>query len=354
MVVGTGLQIERGSRMNKQRVAVLGPGSWGTALAKVLIENGHDVKIWGNDPAQIKEINSQHTNQHYLPDLHLPKELLACEELADCVADVDAILFVVPTKAVRQVARELTTAIKPAQEPLIIHASKGLEQESHKRISTVLTEEIPWTREKAVVALSGPSHAEEVAVRDITTITAASTDLAGAEYVQQLFMNEYFRIYTNDDIIGVETGAALKNIIALGAGAIHGLGYGDNAKAAIITRGLAEISRLGVAMGAEPLTFIGLSGVGDLIVTCTSIHSRNWRAGNALGQGEELQSVLANMGMIVEGVATTKAAYELSRQLNVEMPITETIYKVLYENLAVKEAAREIMLRDARSEKEFS
>lgn len=173
-------------------------------------------------------------------------------------------------------------------------------------------------------------------------------------YVQELFMYDYFRIYTNDDVIGVETGAALKNIIALGAGAIHGLGFGDNAKAAIMTRGLAEISRLGVAMGANPLTFIGLSGVGDLIVTCTSVHSRNWRAGNLLGKGHKLDEVLENMGMIVEGVSTTKAAYELAQQLEVEMPITETIYNVLYNDEDVQQAAKEIMLRDGKTENEFT
>ena len=167
-------------------------------------------------------------------------------------------------------------------------------------------------------------------------------------------MNEYFRMYTNDDVIGVETGAALKNIIALGAGAIHGLGFGDNAKAAIMTRGLAEISRLGVAMGANPLTFIGLSGVGDLIVTCTSVHSRNWRAGNLLGKGHKLDEVLENMGMIVEGVSTTKAAYELAQQLEVEMPITETIYNVLYNDEDEQQAAKEIMLRDGKTENEFT
>lgn len=167
-------------------------------------------------------------------------------------------------------------------------------------------------------------------------------------------MNDYFRIYTNDDVIGVETGAALKNIIALGAGAIHGLGFGDNAKAAIMTRGLAEISRLGVAMGANPLTFIGLSGVGDLIVTCTSVHSRNWRAGNLLGKGHKLDEVLENMGMIVEGVSTTKATYELAQQLEVEMPITETIYNVLYNDEDVQQATKEIMLRDGKTENEFT
>ncbi|MFY1068373.1 NAD(P)H-dependent glycerol-3-phosphate dehydrogenase [Enterococcus sp. AD013-P3] len=335
-----------------QKIAVLGPGSWGTALAQVLAENGHDVRIWGNLPAQIDEINTYHTNRHYLPDVKIPESITAHKELADAIADCDAVLFVVPTKAIRVVAQEF--AQKAKNTPVIIHASKGLEQDSHKRISEVLIEEIPADKRKAVVVLSGPSHAEEVVKHDITTITAASTDDAAAKYVQDLFMNDYFRIYTNDDVIGVETGAALKNIIAIGAGAIAGLGFGDDAKAAIMTRGLAEISRLGVAMGANPLTFIGLSGVGDLIVTCTSVHSRNWRAGNLLGKGHKLEEVLDNMGMIVEGVSTTKAAMELAQQLNVEMPITETIYGVLYEGDDVKDAAKNIMLRDGKEENEFS
>jgi glycerol-3-phosphate dehydrogenase (NAD(P)+) len=336
----------------KQTIAVLGPGSWGTALAQVLAENGHDVRIWGNNEAQINEINTYHTNRHYLPDIKIHASIRGENELATAIDGADAILFVVPTKAIRVVAQEFVEKVK--NKPLIIHASKGLEQGTHKRISEVLCEEIPSDKRQGVVVLSGPSHAEEVAVHDITTITAASEDINEATYVQNLFMNEYFRIYTNTDIIGVEMGAALKNIIAIGAGAIHGLGFGDDAKAAIMTRGLAEISRLGVAMGADPLTFIGLSGVGDLIVTCTSVHSRNWRAGNLLGKGHNLQEVLDNMGMIVEGVSTTKAAIELAHQVKVEMPITETIYSVLYEGKDIQTAAKEIMLRDGKVENEFS
>ena len=338
--------------MLKQKIAVLGPGSWGSALAQVLAENGHEVTIWGNNPAQIDEINTYHTNRHYLPNLKLPDTIVGEKDLAKAVKNADAVLFVVPTKAMRSVAHEFAKVCE--NTPYIIHASKGLEQGSHKRISEILYEEIPQAKRKEVVVLSGPSHAEEVAVHDITTITAASVDEQAAKYVQQLFTNEYFRIYTNTDVIGVETGAALKNIIAIGAGAIHGLGFGDDAKAAIMTRGLAEISRLGVAMGANPLTFIGLSGVGDLIVTCTSVHSRNWRAGNLLGQGKQLDEILENMGMIVEGVATTKAAMELADQLNVEMPITHTIYRVLYEGKDIRQAAKEIMLRDSKVENEFT
>ncbi len=334
--------------MNK-KIAVLGAGSWGSALAKVLADNGQEVRIWGDNLLQIKEINEHHTNQHYLKNFVLPASVAAYSDLKSCVADVEAVLFVVPTKAIRSVAGQFVEV--SCGKPVIIHASKGLEQGTHKRISEVLTEEIPLEKRQEIVVLSGPSHAEEVAVGDLTTITAASKSFAAAKFVQDLFMNDYFRIYTNDDVIGVELGAALKNIIALGAGAIHGLGYGDNAKAAIMTRGLAEISRLGVALGADPLTFIGLSGVGDLIVTCTSVHSRNWRAGNLLGKGHKLAEVLANMGMIVEGVSTTKAAYELAKQMKIEMPITEAIYDVLYNDKDIHLAAKEIMLRDGKPEK---
>lgn len=335
-----------------KKIAVLGPGSWGTALSQVLSENGHEVRLWGNDPAQIDEINTYHTNRHYLPDLKIHENIQGMKDLGEAVEGVDAILFVVPTNAIRPVARQLASIIKG--QPYLIHAAKGLERDSHKRISEVINEEISTEKRKELIVLSGPSHAEEVAVRDITTITVASSSLSAAQYVQELFMNTYFRIYTNDDVIGVETGAALKNIIAIGAGAISGLGFGDNAKAAIITRGLAEISRLGVAMGANPLTFSGLSGVGDLIVTCTSVHSRNWRAGNMLGKGQKLDEIVENMGMVIEGVSTTKAAMELATMLGVEMPITETIYNVLYQGKDINQAASDIMLRDGKIENEFS
>ncbi|WP_442760080.1 NAD(P)H-dependent glycerol-3-phosphate dehydrogenase [Enterococcus italicus] len=346
------VSIERGKTLEKQRIAVLGPGSWGTALAQVLAENGHEVTIWGNKPEQIAEINERHTNAHYLPNLQMAPSIRGELSLERAIDRADAILFVLPTKAIRSVAKEVNQLIQ--NQPHIVHASKGLEQGSHKRISEILDEEISPKNRAEIVVLSGPSHAEEVSVHDITTITAASAEQTGALYVQSLFMNDYFRIYTNTDVIGVETGAALKNIIAIGAGALAGLGFGDDAKAAIMTRGLAEISRLGVAMGANPLTFIGLSGVGDLIVTCTSVHSRNWRAGNLLGKGHTLDEVLANMGMVVEGVSTTKAAKELAYMLKVEMPITESIYQVLYEGKDIQQAARDIMLRDGKIENEFS
>ena len=334
----------------RQKVAVLGAGSWGTALSMVLDENGHEVRLWGNDPQQIKEINEQHTNEHYLPGAKLSESIVAYTDLKAAIGDADALLFVLPTKAIRVVAKEVASLLDGQTRPHLIHASKGLEQDTHKRISVIIQEEIPTEKYDSLVVLSGPSHAEEVAKKDITTITAASQDEEDAAYVQKLFMNPYFRVYRNTDVIGVELGAALKNIIAVGAGALHGLRYGDNAKAALMTRGLAEISRLGIAFGADPMTFFGLSGVGDLIVTGTSRHSRNWRAGDLIGKGQDLDEVLNNMGMVVEGVATTKAAYELAQEKGIEMPITEAIYKVLYEKVDVKKAIEELMLREGKAE----
>ncbi|SFC28402.1 glycerol-3-phosphate dehydrogenase (NAD(P)+) [Alkalibacterium subtropicum] len=330
------------------RLAVLGAGSWGSALANVLTENGHQVTIWTRDQEQQNEINTRHTNTHYLPEFKFTDEIAATTDLKKAVKDVEAIVVVIPTSGIRELARRLDTILD--RKVTIIHASKGLERKTHKRISTILDEELSCEYVTGIVALSGPSHAEEVINRDLTTITAASVHLESAQYVQKLFINDYFRVYTNTDIIGVEIGAALKNIIAIGAGIIAGLGYGDNAKAGLVTRGLAEISRLGVEMGADPLTFMGLSGVGDLIVTCTSPHSRNWRAGYQLGKGEAIQSVLDNMGMVVEGVSTTQAAFELAKEHAIEMPITEAIYDVLYKDAEVKYVILNLMKREGKAE----
>lgn len=332
----------------RQTVAVLGSGSWGTALAMVLHENGHTVRLWGNDPEQINEINHFHTNKRYLPDVTIHPEIVGYLNLKEAIEQVDAILFVVPTNAMRSVARQVAEVNEG--NPVVIHASKGLEQHSFERISVVLEEELQHTTYKDIVVLSGPSHAEEVVRKDLTSITAACRQLESAQYVQMLFSNDFFRIYTNEDVIGVEYGAALKNVIAVGAGVLHGLGFGDNAKAALMTRGLAEISRLGIAFGADPLTFIGLSGVGDLIVTCTSVHSRNWRAGNQIGQGKSVPVVLEQMGMVVEGILTTKAAYFLSLEKGVDMPITTTLYQVLYEEKDVRSAVKELMRREYKAE----
>ena len=332
----------------KQKIAILGAGSWGTALAMVLKDNGHDVCLWGNNDSQIEEINTKHTNHQYLPEVILNEEIYATTDLEKALLGANAVLFVLPTKVIRLVAKQVAPLLE--DNPVIIHASKGLEQESYLRISEILKQELSEEKYEDIVVLSGPSHAEEVAKKDLTKITAACTELSSAKVVQQLFSNSYFRVYTNTDVIGVELGAALKNVIAVGAGALHGLGYGDNAKAALMTRGLAEISRLGIAFGADPLTFIGLSGVGDLIVTCTSIHSRNWRAGDQLGQGKSLDDILANMGMVVEGVETCKAAYKLAQEKGIEMPITNAVYNILYNGENIKTEVLQLMERERKSE----
>ncbi|HDR6274226.1 MULTISPECIES: NAD(P)H-dependent glycerol-3-phosphate dehydrogenase [Bacillus] len=332
--------------MNK--ITVIGAGSWGTALSMVLADNGHEVRIFGNNKKQIREINEQHTNKAYLPGIQLSKGIKGYESLEGAMDGVDIVLLVVPTKAIRGVMRNLKSIVK--QPVTIIHASKGIEPGSFKRISEMIEEEIPKELVESIVVLSGPSHAEEVSLRHPTTVTAASYHLQAAEDTQRLFMNNNFRVYTNRDVIGVELGGALKNIIALGAGISDGLDYGDNAKAALISRGLTEITRLGCEMGANPLTFAGLTGVGDLIVTCTSIHSRNWRAGNLLGKGHNLDEVLENMGMVVEGVRTAEAAYHLAKKVNVEMPITNAIYNVLFNGKSAKEEVDMLMGRNGKGE----
>ncbi|WLR60294.1 NAD(P)H-dependent glycerol-3-phosphate dehydrogenase [Guptibacillus hwajinpoensis] len=325
------------------KISVVGAGSWGTALAIVLADNQHDVTLWARRTDLANEVNEKHTNEKYLPGIKLPEGIRATSSLEKSVKDAEAILLVTPTKALREVLPELKTYL--SRPVTLIHASKGIEPETSKRISEVIEEEIPEDLRKSVVVLSGTSHAEEVSLRHPTTVTASSKSMTQAEYVQDLFINSNFRVYTNHDIIGVELGGALKNIIALGAGLSDGLGYGDNAKAALITRGLAEIARLGAAMGANPLTFMGLTGIGDLVVTCTSVHSRNWRAGNLLGKGNNLDEVLENMGMVVEGVRTTKAAYYLAQKQNVEMPITSVLFEVLFNNKDAKDGVDQLMGR---------
>jgi len=334
-----------GSKLSK--VAVLGAGSWGTALSIVLADNGHDVCLWSYKKEQADKINQTNRNDQYL-DIDLPSGIIAYSDLEDAAADAEAIVFVVPTKAIREVSKVLKSILKPGVT--LIHASKGIEPITLKRVSEMISEEIPAYNEDEIVVLSGPSHAEEVALRHPTTVTVAAKSQNSALLAQNLFNSDTFRVYTSNDVLGIELGGALKNIIALGAGISDGLGFGDNAKAALITRGLAEIARLGASLGASPISFLGLSGVGDLIVTCTSVHSRNWRAGNLLGQGHPLQEVLDQMGMVVEGVRTVKAANQFAEEQKVEMPITSGIYQILFENKAPKEVVIQLMTRDKREE----
>lgn len=335
------------------KIAVLGAGSWGSVLANLLVGNNEEVMLWSRDSEQVVTMNRWHINPQYMKDFKYSPDLKATDDMEEAVRGAEYVLMVIPTKGLREVAGNLNQIlVKLNQKPLLIHATKGLEQETYKRPSQMLAEEIDENHRQDIVVLSGPSHAEDVAIQDMTAVTAACANLAAAERVQKLFSNNFFRVYTNDDVIGAEFGGALKNIIAIGAGALQGLGYKDNARAALITRGLAEIRRLGVAFGANPFTFIGLSGVGDLVVTATSKNSRNWRAGYQLGQGRQLEDVISNMGMVIEGIYTAKAAYELAQKRNVKMPITEALYRVLYEGEDVETAITNLMSRKATSEME--
>ena len=331
-----------------EKVTVLGAGSWGTALAVVLAENGHDTLIWSHRQDQADEINIAHMNKKYLPNTLLPNNLHATANLEQAIVHGSTIIVAVPTKAIREVCKDLSRSLQ--EQKLFVHVSKGIEPDSLKRITELMSETLPTSFVEEIVVLSGPSHAEEVVLQHPTTVTAAANSLEAAKKVQDLFMSQYFRVYTNDDVIGVEIGGALKNVIALAAGIVDGLNYGDNAKAALITRGLAEITRLGVKMGGNPFTFSGLTGMGDLIVTCTSVHSRNWRAGNMLGKGMKLSEVLEQMGMVVEGVRTTKAAYQLALKYDVPMPITEQLYEVLFNDKDPKAAVDNLMIRMKKPE----
>ncbi|WP_068775383.1 NAD(P)H-dependent glycerol-3-phosphate dehydrogenase [Paenibacillus sp. FJAT-26967] len=328
--------------MTKQ-VSVLVAGSWGTAIASVLADNELDVTLWTRNLQQAEEINELHTNSRYLKDIQLSPRIRATTSIREAVENKDAVIFVVPSAGMREVAAQARPFISP--DTLIIHATKGFEALTLKRMTTVLAEELPHCDPGRFVVLSGPSHAEEVIRECPTTIVVASPTAEAADQAQDLLISNYFRVYTNPDVTGVEVGGALKNIIALGAGLSDGLKFGDNAKAALLTRGLAEIARLGVEMGANPMTFAGLAGIGDLVVTCTSTHSRNWKAGYMLGQGEPLDTVLEKMGMVVEGVKTTKSAFALAQEYGVTMPITSELHQVLFEGKEPRAAVEDLMGR---------
>ena len=325
-------------------VAVYGAGSWGSALAVLLANAGHQVALIGRHPDEMEIMRKNHENSRYLPGVVLPPTLLPTTDLV--LLNADLVVFSVPSHSVREAARMVRPYLRPGC--IVVNTAKGMEEGTYLRLSEVLAEELP---QNPIAVLSGPSHAEEVG-RDMPTTVVVASDVGTAEAVQDLMMTPKFRIYTNPDVIGVELGGALKNVIALCTGIAEGLGFGDNTKAALMTRGLAEIARLGVALGGHPLTFAGLSGVGDLIVTCTSPHSRNRRAGVALGQGKPLETVLRDVGMVVEGVRATSIAYQLSVVKHIPMPITEQAYKVLFERADPKVAVADLMLRGKRHELE--
>ncbi|SFK92154.1 glycerol-3-phosphate dehydrogenase (NAD(P)+) [Paenibacillus sp. 1_12] len=331
-----------------RKVSVLVAGSWGTAIASVLAENELEVTLWSRNEEQVLEINREHRNRRFLGDTELSAKIHATTSMEEALFQADAVFVVAPSSAMRNVASQMRAFL--SKDTLLIHATKGFEADSLKRMSTVLADELPDYDAASIVVLSGPSHAEEVIKQCPTTVVVASENSAAAEAAQDLLINSYFRVYTNPDVVGVEVSGALKNIIALGAGLTDGLDFGDNAKAALLTRGLAEISRLGIAMGGNALTFAGLAGIGDLVVTCTSKHSRNWRTGYLLAQGKPLSEVLQEMGMVVEGVKTTQAAYKLSRQYEVTMPISEQLYEVLFNGKEPVAAADDLMGRGRKEE----
>lgn len=326
-------------------ISIIGAGSWGTAISILLGKKGYNVSIWDRNRELLTEIDKARENIRYLPGVIVPQSVRPCYELSDCIRQTDVIVIGVPSHAVREACRLLKNSI--TKEQRIVSLAKGIENGTYLRMSQVISEELP---DNDICVLSGPSHAEEVS-RDIpTTIVASSKKKDVAEYIQELFMTPKFRVYTNPDIIGVELGGAIKNIIALGAGISDGLGFGDNTKAALMTRGITEMARLGVAMGADTFTFAGLTGIGDLIVTCTSMHSRNRRAGILIGQGKSVEEAVDEVKMVVEGIKTTSAAYELSKKYNIEMPITKKLYEVLFTGKDPKYAVSELMLREKTKE----
>ena len=330
-----------------EKVCVLGAGSWGSALALVLAKKGYEVIMWTLSKEQSDKINKTKENIDYLPGILLPNNISVTTNIEEAVKDSKIIVLAVPSQAIRSISSQIKSFIK--DEQILVDVAKGLEKGSGLRLSEVCKQELP---NNPYVALSGPSHAEEVAKDIPTTVVVASKDLKVAQIVQDIFMSPKFRVYTNPDIVGVELGGALKNIIAFGAGICDGLGLGDNSKAALMTRGIREISRLGEAMGANVSTFTGLSGIGDLIVTCTSMHSRNRRAGILIGQGKSLDETLKEIKMVVEGITATEVAYEVAKKLNVDMPITNAIYSVLYKGLNANEVVIELMTRNKTHEME--
>ncbi len=331
------------------RIAMIGGGSWGTALAMVLHENGHSIRCWTIDQQSLEDIRTKHENTRYLPGIPIPQEIQYSDDLAWVLSDhPELIVNAVPSQVTRK-ALEPVKSIFKDEGQIWVSVAKGIENKTYLRISQVI-HQVMGIPENQIGVLSGPSHAEEVARKIPTAIVSASTDLETARKIQQVFMNRYLRIYANDDIIGVELGGALKNIVALAAGICDGAGYGDNTKAALMTRGLVEMSRLGVVMGARSATFAGLSGMGDLIVTCMSRHSRNRYVGEQIGKGRSLKEVLDEMVMVAEGVRTAESAYELARQKNVEMPITEQIYQVLFQGKSPSQAMLDLMTRASKIE----
>lgn len=327
------------------KVGIIGAGSWGIALSVLLANNGHIVDVWSIIPEEIEMLKAEREHKTKLPDVKIPDAVSFTTDLEKSVKDNEVLVLAVPSPFVRKTSNSMRPFVKEGQ--IIVNVAKGVEESTLYTLSEVIEEEIPQAK---VAVMCGPSHAEEVGRGIPTTIVVGAKSRKTAELLQNLFMNEVFRVYTSPDVLGMEIGAALKNVVALAAGIADGLGYGDNSKAALITRGIAEIARLGTKMGGHAETFAGLTGIGDLIVTCSSMHSRNRRAGILIGQGKSMKEAMDEVQMVVEGVYSAKAAMGLSVKYGVELPIIEQVNKILFEDKPAAEAVKELMLRDKKME----
>jgi glycerol-3-phosphate dehydrogenase (NAD(P)+) len=330
------------------KIAVIGAGGWGTALSIVLQHNHNHVTLWGRDPLLVNVMNERRLNADYLPGVTIPDKIQITSELAEALEGTKIIVLAVPSHAMRETCKKLQSAIGSRQSAILLSVAKGIEGDTGMRMSEVIRDVIP---DAAIGTLSGPSLADEVARGIPTAVVVSSTNAEAAALAQKAFMNERFRVYTSLDLIGVELGGALKNIIAVAAGLCDGLGLGDNSKAALVTRGLAETARLGIALGAQRETFSGLSGLGDLVVTCMSRHSRNRGVGERLGRGEKIEDILASMEMVAEGVRNAKSVHDLARKHDVRTPIVDEVHAILYQAKSPKQAVKDLMSRDAREEK---
>ena len=332
------------------KIAVLGAGSWGTTLAVLLAKKGYQVQLWAHRPEFAAKLKAEGENSRYLKGVYFPETLQVSDHLQSLVARSQIIVTAVPSQALRETVTGFHDLSLKGK--ILVNVAKGIEIGTGKRMSEVLLEVLPGIQVSQIAALYGPSHAEEVSKEQPTTVVASSPLLETAEKVQDAFHTNMFRVYVNTDIIGVEIAGSVKNIIAIAAGISDGIGFGDNAKAAIITRGMAEISRLCIKLGGDPLTISGLSGIGDLVVTCLSRHSRNRYVGEEIGRGRSLDDVISQMNMIAEGVHTSKAVFELSRRVGVEMPITKAVYEMLFKGKPVQQAILDLMTRDPKQERD--
>lgn len=327
------------------RIGVIGAGSWGIALSVLLHNNGHEVTVWSIIQEEITMLETEREHKDKLPGVKLPQEMMFTADLKTAVEGKDLLVLAVPSPFTRSTSKMLKEVVTEGQ--IIVNVGKGIEEATLMTLSEVIEQEVPQAE---VVVLSGPSHAEEVGRGIPTTIVVGAKKKKTAEYIQSVFMCNALRVYISPDVLGIELGAALKNVVALAAGMADGLGYGDNTKAALITRGIAEISRLGIAMGGNAETFSGLSGMGDLIVTCASMHSRNRKAGILIGQGKSMEEAMAEVKMVVEGVYSAKAGLKLAQKYNVELPIIEQVNEILFEGKNARDAVQDLMLRDKKIE----